>query len=48
MTEDREYIKPDENLFSTGQKVPSEQYRDNWDKIEWRKGEDGERKPNKD
>ena len=36
MSEDREYIT-DENLYSTGQKVPSETYRDNGDKIEWEK-----------
>ena len=35
MTEDREYIT-DENLYSTGQKVPSEEFRKNWDNIKWK------------
>ena len=34
MTEDREYIT-DNNLYSTGQKTPSEEFRKNWDDIRW-------------
>ncbi len=41
MSEDREYIK-DDNLYSTGQKTPSDKFRENWDKIEWEK-DDGPR-----
>ena len=39
MGEDREYIK-DNNLYSTGQKNPSEEFRKNWDLIEWDEDED--------
>ena len=38
MSEDREYIT-DENLYSTGQKVPSKEFRNNWDNIRWDKEE---------
>jgi hypothetical protein len=32
--EDREYIK-DDNFYCTGQKNPTDKFRDNWDLIEW-------------
>ena len=38
MTEDREYITG-ENLYSIGQKVPSKEFRNNWDNIRWDKEE---------
>ena len=34
MSDDREYIT-DNNLYSTGQKTPSEEFRKNWDDIKW-------------
>ena len=40
MSEDREYLPTSENLYSSEQKTLTEQFRDNWDKIEWEKDED--------
>ena len=35
MSEDREYLPTSENLYSTEQKNPSEEFRKNWDLITW-------------
>ena len=59
MDEDREYLPTSENLYSTEQKTPSEQYRNNYAEIIWQKWDfekedwvdlekDGKRKPKKD
>ena len=40
MSEDREYLPTSENLYSSEQKTLTEQFRDNWDLIEWEKDED--------